>query len=248
MAHAKFSPSGAHRWLLCPGSIAAESVFPDVAGYYAAEGTVAHTISERALIGNVPTSRFVGEVHEVEGHQIRVTDEMVNATQLYVDYCRAVPAVLRAYEVRVPLNIGIPDQFGTADAVLFWPDMRTIEVIDLKYGQGKEVSPVHNPQAALYGLGAMDEFAWVTDIDTVKLTIVQPRIKAEPDSWVVSADELLTWRRDTVIPAAAAADKPYAKRVAGKEQCGFCRARGNCKTRAQWALQQARAEFVEDFV
>ena len=47
--HSVLSPSGAHRWMRCPGSIAAESGMPDTSSKYAAEGTAAHELASKCL-------------------------------------------------------------------------------------------------------------------------------------------------------------------------------------------------------
>ena len=44
-AHARLSPSGAHRWMRCPGSVALEAPFPDNSNRYSAEGTLAHDLA-----------------------------------------------------------------------------------------------------------------------------------------------------------------------------------------------------------
>jgi hypothetical protein len=44
-AHAKLGPSGAHRWMSCPGSIVLEEDVPDRSSVYADEGTAAHMLA-----------------------------------------------------------------------------------------------------------------------------------------------------------------------------------------------------------
>lgn len=43
--------------------------------------------------------------------------------------------------------------------------------IDLKYGKGVAVEAEWNPQMMLYGLGALELFDAIYDIDTVRMTI-----------------------------------------------------------------------------
>ena len=49
--HAKLSASGAHRWMACPGSVAAEDGLPDKSSSFAEEGTIAHDVMEKCQIG-----------------------------------------------------------------------------------------------------------------------------------------------------------------------------------------------------
>ena len=47
--HSLLSPSTAHRWMICPGSVAMGMTLPDEPSDYAMEGTVAHALAESML-------------------------------------------------------------------------------------------------------------------------------------------------------------------------------------------------------
>ena len=48
-SHANLSASGAHRWMVCPGSVKLEEGFTDTGSPYAKEGTLAHAVGELKL-------------------------------------------------------------------------------------------------------------------------------------------------------------------------------------------------------
>jgi len=59
-AHARFSPSSAHRWMACAGSIALEAQCPASSSRFADEGTAAHELAAMALTANKPAAEFIG--------------------------------------------------------------------------------------------------------------------------------------------------------------------------------------------
>lgn len=63
--------------------------------------------------------------------------------------------------------------FGTGDCVIIADG--TLHIVDFKYGRGILVEAKDNPQMMLYALGALELFDCLYDIDTVSMTIFQPR-------------------------------------------------------------------------
>jgi hypothetical protein len=214
-AHAKLSASGAHRWTACPGSVAAEAGFPDQTSSFAEEGTMAHDLMELALITKKPCTDFKVYDSEMMGH-----------VQTYVDYVNslALPGDSVFIERRVDFSEWVPEGFGTADTVILGGDR--IHIVDLKYGKGVPVYAENNPQAMLYALGAYAEFSFVADFDTVRISIVQPRLDSISE-WEISATDLLKFG-ETARQAAEATQDPNAKRIPGEKQCRFCKAKATC--------------------
>ena len=184
--HARLSPSSSKGWLKCAGRLVMESAFPNTHNDSSDEGTAMHTVAKMCLTEvGWEAARAVGTKVPVnaEGEHIRVvvfTEEMAELTQGYVDTIRALAktAVVVLIEHRVDFSeyVGVPDSFGTADAILLIPlDSGGFELfcIDLKTGWVR-VDPEHNTQALFYALGAYREFEMSHDIRQVRCGIFQP--------------------------------------------------------------------------
>jgi hypothetical protein len=256
--HAKLSPSGTKRWLNCPGSVALSEGIPDGSSFYAAEGSAAHELLEKALHNEGPVwEPEIGEPWEHDGFTGEVTQEMVDAVQVAVDYVRKQVAEAEDIgfgvepEVRLERRVNFdrlnpPEGLdgGTCD-VTIWsgPEMRNLHVIDYKHGQGVFVEVEGNEQLLSYALGAI-----ATDgrrPDRIKTTIIQPRhhagdpVRSAEYTWA----EIVEFKRD-LFAAAEDTAKPGAPLVVG-DWCRFCPALPQCPAQADHATQLAQAEFDE---
>jgi len=244
--HAKLSASGAHRWSACPASVQAEAAISDriaTTSIFAEEGTAAHELAALCLMGGKEPGYWLQKI--LPDSQWPVTQEMVDHVGEYVKYVRyhAHAGTISQYEVSVSYGRWVDGGFGTADAIII--DGQTLHVIDLKYGQGIAVSPIENTQLLLYALGAFDDFDFVSNVDTIHLTIVQPRIgQGEAETWVISADQLLE-RGKWFRKRAKLCYEPNPEYVPGEDQCRWCKANVTCTGLAKHIVETLSTEFED---
>lgn len=252
-AHALLSASGAHRWLVCTPSARLEEQFPEdrEASSYAAEGTLAHELAETELLfllDKIKLDDYVAQKNRIAESKFYSAD-MVDEVGKYVDYVRdAWKGAKQAdkfaeifIEDRLDLTAYIPEGFGTNDVVII--SGSTLAVIDLKYGKGVRVKADENPQLGLYALGALEKHGFNYGIETVSMTIHQPRLNSV-SVYTTEAKELEDWGELTVRPKAKQAFEGAGEYVPG-DHCHFCKAAPRCRALAEKNLELAKYEFAE---
>lgn len=236
--HAILSASKAHQWLPCPPSARLNQKLSerlgDRASPYAAEGTKAHSLSELKLrheLGEINDFLFkesVKKLGDIPAEMERFTDDYVDVVMSrYYEARKLCPDALLLVEQRLDFSPWVPHGFGTGDAIIV--SDASLEVMDLKYGKGVPVDAVGNPQARLYGLGALHFFGDLYGFDLVRTTIIQPRLYSVTEETLTRA-ELLAWGEE-VKPIAAQAWRGEGEFKPG-DHCRFCKARGICRARA----------------
>ncbi len=179
-----------------------EEQFEEGESVYAAEGTAGHALAEHLIRKYLKkrTTRPKSDFY---------TDELVDAVDEYVSFviseiedarrCCAHPIAI--VEQRVDVSEYVEGCFGTADMVIITD--KIAHIIDLKLGKGVEVHAEENPQLMIYGLGVLRMAEALYDIETVRLTIFQPRLNNSsiPRLWSLDMqDQLPRPRIPTSVP------------------------------------------------
>jgi hypothetical protein len=240
--HAILSASSSDRWLHCPPSARLSERYADKCSNYAAEGTDAHALCEyklrRALglTAEDPTDHLTWYNEEMNdcatGYVAYVLERIEAAKQACAD-----PIVL--IEQRVDFSRWVESGFGTADALIIADGK--LEICDYKHGLGVLVRAEENPQLMCYALGALELFDNIYDIETVIMTIYQPR-RDNVSTYELSKEDLFKWAEEVLKPTAELAFAGNGNFLCG-EWCGFCKAKNECRARAEANLSLARYEF-----
>lgn len=214
--HAILSPSGAYRWMTCPGSAVLEPKYEDEESEYAKEGTLAHKHGSLFL--------------EKGSFGPKITREMSRYVRDYVTY---VLDESKGHDLLVEQKMDIAwltseeGAKGTSDAVVISADGRKLTVIDLKYGVGVKVFVHKNPQLMIYALAAYQQFGLMGEFDTVKMVIHQPRLE-HVDEWEIPLADLLAFEAEVRAAVAEVEKARKSNSLDGflhpGEHCKFCRA------------------------
>ena len=245
--HALLSASSSKQWLHCPPSVRLQEGFPNKSTVYAAEGTFAHEVCEYKV------KKYLHErVKRPQSNEF-YTEEIEQITDVYYEFVVGVieqmkqngcePLVM--VEERVDYSHIAPSGFGTADMLIIGNGENgkgLLHVVDFKAGQGVFVDSDHNSQMMLYALGGLAAYGFLYEIETIRMTIVQPRLD-NISTFECSRKELEDWG-ESIKPIAKLAFEGKGEQKAG-DWCRFCRAKPVCRACAGEALALCREEFVD---
>ncbi len=240
--HALLSASASPRWLKCPPSARLCQNYEDRGSDYAAEGTAAHILCEYKLKKALgmdaedPTADLNYYNQEMEecadGYAAYILELLETAKETCTD-----PVVL--IEQRLDYSRYAEGGFGTGDCIVIGDG--TLHVVDYKHGSGVLVEADRNPQMMLYGLGALEIFDGIYDIETVSMTIYQPR-RDNISTYTMTKDDLYRWAEEELKPIAELAYAGGGEFLCG-EWCQFCKAKHECRARAEHNMELARFDF-----
>lgn len=160
-AHAKLSPSSAHRWTTCTASPGQEAGKPNTSSPASRSGTADHLVSSECLERNVEPSTYMGrtllfwEQGDTSGeawsdepisddicvcYSVVIDDESVARCLSYVTFVRELTALtggVLMVEQRVPIDqiTGEVGATGTSDTVILAD--KDLIIADAKFGNGR---------------------------------------------------------------------------------------------------------------
>jgi hypothetical protein len=245
-AHSELGASVSSRWMACPGSVALSRGRPNYATEHSRAGTAAHAVGELALRKGLDPDTWIGTT--LEG--VKVDEEMAAAVAVYTSYCQSLMRQSTQWWIEhrftlAELNPPGP-MFGTCDFAAYGAGARELEIVDYKNGSGVVVEVRGNKQLRYYALGAVLSLGKGIQIDTVKMTIVQPRA-SHPDGVVRSETidylDLLAFAGELMEAARATLD-PAAPLHPGSH-CRFCPASAVCPAQAAQAQALAQVAFAD---
>ena len=229
---------------------------------YAAEGTKAHALAEiKVRLAYYKADGMTAAKHsrmspEQQEAYLGINDfrfkalrnelgdipkDMEQATDSYCDIVmekylsakEADPGAQLYLEQRLDYSAWVPSGFGTGDCIIVSDSL--LEVCDYKHGKGIPVDSVGNPQLRLYGLGAMERFGRLYDFQSVRMTIIQPRLDSVSEE-TLTCDDLTSWAAEEVVEKAKQAWTGSGEFVPG-EHCRFCAAKAVCSARVAQAMR-----------
>jgi hypothetical protein len=239
LAHSPLGASSADRWMTCPGSIGLGKLLDEDHGEgvdqdWRTDGTTAHAGLAKCLETGVEGWELEGQ--KFEGREF--TAPMRDAVDQFLKIVG--PDLEKAEQTFIETKIkGTLHEamMGTVDLGYLMNGGTTLKIRDFKYGVGVTVPVKDNPQVLYYAYLLLEhpDCALVQEVD---LMIIQPRDWRNVESgqsWVVSADYVRGWGRDTLLPAMLRTGEDSSLIVGG--HCRFCPARLVCP--AQGALFEA---------
>lgn len=234
--HSLLSPSSSHRWIACPPSARLTENCKDTSSGYAQEGSLAHQIAEKKLLHRLGKAKApkVCDDLEMDEH----TDDYIAFVSEQLEGLTDPKVYV---EQRVDCSKWVPECSGTCDTLILSDGI--LHIIDLKYGRGVKVEAEGNDQLRIYALGALELFGFLYPIQTVRMSIFQPRLQ-NCSTWEVARETIEAWAAEVLKPSADLAWHGNGDYKAG-DHCQFCKVKAECRERADANLAFAAYDFAE---
>ena len=245
--HALLSASSSKQWLNCPPSARLQLNFPNESSVYAEEGTFAHSVCEYKV------KKYLRERVKRPQSEEFYTEEIDQITDIYAEFVISIIEAMKQngceplvmVEERVNYSHIAPSGFGTADMLIIGKDENgkgLLHICDFKCGRGVFVNANHNTQMMLYALGGLNAYGYIYPIETVRMSIIQPRLE-NISTFECSREELEAWG-EKIRPIAKLAFEGKGEQKAG-EWCFFCRAKPVCQACKDEAMALCKEEFLD---
>lgn len=247
MSHAPIPPSSAGIWSNCTAWPQMAEAFPQEDTEDTLIGEAVHEIGALDIIkhrnGGVMGEYLV--VESLASNGITVTDEMIEAAEIYSDdvigeYDRRIVrggCVLMVEEQIKCKRIHPEHSYGTPDAVLWAPADNLLILWDYKNGH-LYVDPFENKQSINYLAGLIDEFGiGEEDPVDIEVRIVQPHCYSKGGPirvWKTTVPELIPHIERLSIKAITAMSGE-GNLVAGSH-CRRCQARHGCEAYLRYGI------------
>jgi Protein of unknown function (DUF2800) len=196
---------------------------------YRRDGTQAHDLGAKCLSGEMDAWEGADPAEFPE-----ITEEMMDAVQVYLDFCRTLPGRITLVEHKMHRPEFHRLAFGTGDFISVHILDAVVDFVDYKHGVGVVVEVEDNPQLMYYVylfIGEdRDEYP---DELSVRMHIVQPRADHPAGlirTWEVRAGTIRAWAKDTLRPAMERTAKD--RYLSMGEWCRFCPAKTICPAMA----------------
>ena len=241
-AHARLSPSSAHRWTRCPGSIREEAKYPDNQSQASLSGTYSHELLQFTLGNDTCPTKWIGEhllaigliVDEERAHRVKIAYDYIISL---LDFIKSNIGGKIDFSVEQKVNsekvTKRHDLFGTIDAHILYGNR--CEIIDYKDGYAP-VQVENNEQLELYAICCLADHP---ELEHFRLTIIQPRVAdiglPVISHWDVTREYLIKRTKD-YIRYAQLTDKDDALLIPGETQCKYCKAKGSCSAFSEYVL------------
>jgi hypothetical protein len=237
--HSVFSPSGGEMTMTCEDSLWLNAVAEDRQTYEAAEGTVAHELGEQWVITDKRPDDRIGEIVEIKGFEIEITDDMIAYVEDYYDLCQETKIGMDEWGAEKWVSTEhltpIPGQGGTSDFRAMRPGK--LVIVDLKYGkepvfatsEDEDGKLIPNKQLGVYASANFREYDWLYHFEEIEIVICQPRLPIPISRHTFTRQELLDFE-DYARAKWALCWRPreLLTRTPSLKGCRWCAVRATC--------------------
>jgi hypothetical protein len=259
-AHAEMGPSSADRWMICTASVSHNRAHGVNRTTDAAEeGSLAHEVFEADMlaalkaIGLSVRRHAPSETSLLQDSAVRgkydldtISEDVTSVVERAMDAVReSLPGARVWVEEKVRLGAITEAVWGTADCVIWQPELDRLTVVDLKYGRWP-VDPKGNRQLTIYALGALASLLRLRRVPSdIRLVIAQPRTGNIWNEWKMPAGYLM----DDFVPALrralASIDSGDVEWAPGDKACRFCPGAAMCPALLAKAREVEQGLFAD---